>query len=227
MKHIVSFSGGKESTAMLLRMLELKMQVDEIMFCDFGLEYPEVYNYVKKIEKFIGRKITIIKPKKSWDDLFFQKMTKGKYKGETKGFPWVVTRGCWASRDLKLRPMQKFQKKEDIIYLGINVNEKRRIQTEKGKCENLRYPLVDWNWDAQDCIDYLKKKNLFPPLYNKFKRLGCWLCPKQSLKALQILFEDYPDLWKKLKYYEKKSPHGFKPNFKLKDFEKKIKNQTK
>ena len=34
MKHIVSFSGGKDSTAMLLRMLEENMQVDEIIFCD-------------------------------------------------------------------------------------------------------------------------------------------------------------------------------------------------
>lgn len=34
MKHIVSFSGGKDSTAMLLRMLEENMQVDEILFCD-------------------------------------------------------------------------------------------------------------------------------------------------------------------------------------------------
>ncbi len=34
MKYIVSFSGGKDSTAMLLRMLEENVQVDEILFCD-------------------------------------------------------------------------------------------------------------------------------------------------------------------------------------------------
>ena len=33
-KHIVNFSGGKDSTAMLLRMLEENMQVDEIIFCN-------------------------------------------------------------------------------------------------------------------------------------------------------------------------------------------------
>ena len=31
-KHIVSFSGGKDSTAMLLKMIEAKMQIDEIVF---------------------------------------------------------------------------------------------------------------------------------------------------------------------------------------------------
>lgn len=31
--HIVNFSGGKDSTAMLIRMLEENMRVDEIIFC--------------------------------------------------------------------------------------------------------------------------------------------------------------------------------------------------
>lgn len=36
MKHIVKFSGGKDSTAMLLMMLERGLPVDEIIFCDTG-----------------------------------------------------------------------------------------------------------------------------------------------------------------------------------------------
>lgn len=37
--NIVSFSGGKDSTAMLLRMIDEGMQIDEIIFCDnFGLK---------------------------------------------------------------------------------------------------------------------------------------------------------------------------------------------
>ena len=33
-KHAISFSGGKDSTALLLRMLEEKMPVDVILFCE-------------------------------------------------------------------------------------------------------------------------------------------------------------------------------------------------
>ena len=40
--HVVSFSGGKDSTAMLLRMLELGMPVDEIIFCDTTVEFPQM-----------------------------------------------------------------------------------------------------------------------------------------------------------------------------------------
>ncbi len=32
MRYVVSFSGGKDSTAMLLRLLEEKAQVDDIVF---------------------------------------------------------------------------------------------------------------------------------------------------------------------------------------------------
>ena len=35
--HVVSLSGGKDSTAMLLMMLERGMQIDCILFCDTGL----------------------------------------------------------------------------------------------------------------------------------------------------------------------------------------------
>lgn len=37
--HVVSFSGGKDSTALLLRMLELGMKVDEVLNCDTYMEF--------------------------------------------------------------------------------------------------------------------------------------------------------------------------------------------
>ena len=49
--HVVSFSGGKDSTAMLLRMIELGMPVDVILFCDTGLEFPELYEHIRKVEE--------------------------------------------------------------------------------------------------------------------------------------------------------------------------------
>ena len=53
MKHIVSFSGGKDSTAMLLRMLEENMQVDEIIYCDTYKEFPQMYKHIEKIKKYL------------------------------------------------------------------------------------------------------------------------------------------------------------------------------
>ena len=53
--HIVSLSGGKDSTAMLLRMLEEKMPVDVILFCDTGLEFDAMYKHIDKLEKYINK----------------------------------------------------------------------------------------------------------------------------------------------------------------------------
>ena len=44
-KYVVSLSGGKDSTAMLLRLLEEKRSVDLILFCDTGLEFPRPLVY--------------------------------------------------------------------------------------------------------------------------------------------------------------------------------------
>lgn len=52
-KHIVSFSGGKDSTAMLLMMLEKEMQIDDIVFMDTGVEFPEMYEHIEKVETYI------------------------------------------------------------------------------------------------------------------------------------------------------------------------------
>jgi len=50
--HIVSLSGGKDSTAMLLRMLEENMPIDLILFCDTGLEFEAMYKHIDKLEKY-------------------------------------------------------------------------------------------------------------------------------------------------------------------------------
>ena len=56
--HIVSLSGGKDSTAMLLRMLEEGMHIDIILFCDTGIEFPAMYRHLEKLQRDIGRPIT-------------------------------------------------------------------------------------------------------------------------------------------------------------------------
>ena len=215
-KHIVSFSGGKDSTAMLLRMIELKMPIDEIVFADTRLEFPEMYNYIKKVEKYIGRKITIVKGD-SWDKWFYGEWSRGKHKGEMRGFPKVCGVD-WCTRELKVKPMSKIK---GVVYLGIAFDEKHRIQKDK----KYRYPLIKWGWTEQKCIQYLKKKNLLNPLYFKFKRLGCWCCPKQNLDSLRVLFKDYPKLWKKLRKMGKDSPIKFRTDYSVEDLDIKFKKE--
>ena len=56
--NIVSFSGGKDSTALLLMMLERGMKVDYIVCVDMGKEFPEMYEHWKQVEEYTGRAVS-------------------------------------------------------------------------------------------------------------------------------------------------------------------------
>lgn len=196
MKTVVSYSGGKDSTAMLLRLLELDEQVDDIVFADTGFEFPELYDYLDRIEKHIGRKVTRIKyTEKEFKEWMYGKVTRGKHKGLVRGFP-LTGFPCWLTREAKIRPLTKLQKDFDIVCVGIASDEAHRCSKEQGK---IRYPLVEWGWSEQDCVNYLNEKKLLNPLYKNFNRLGCWFCPKQNDNSLYTLWKMYPKLWRELK----------------------------
>jgi len=199
-KHIVSFSGGKDSTAMLLRMLELDMPIDEIIFADTGFEFPELYDYIKRVEKYIGREIKFLKPKKDFWEWANGEVTRGNNKGKIRGLP-LRAYPCWWTREAKIIPLQEQRQQEDtIFYVGIALDEKERMSKVDN---NIKYPLVEWGWLESDCVDYLNKKKILNPLYVNFNRLGCWMCPKQGSGSLYVMWKVYPELWEKMKAMEK------------------------
>lgn len=59
----VSFSGGKDSTVLLELARRVKPDIDAV-FCDTGLEYPEIRDFVKTKENVIW-----LKPKKRFDKI--------------------------------------------------------------------------------------------------------------------------------------------------------------
>ena len=187
---------------MLLMLIEKGVEIDEIVFADTLFEFPELYDYIKKVEDHIGRKITILRPDpelfKKW---FYGKVTRGENKGKVRGFP-LKAFPCWWMRESKWKPLTNMHKDADVVYIGIAYDEKERMSKVDG---NLKYPLVDWKITEKDCIDYLNKKDLFNCLYVNFDRLGCWHCPKQNEKSLYILWKNYPDLWKQLLWWDQET----------------------
>ena len=100
-KHIVSFSGGKDSTAMLLRMVEEKMNIDEIIFCDTTVEFPEIYNHIEEVEKYIKIPITKLKTQENFEYyLLNYEKKKGKAKGQL-GYSFPDYRNRWCTSKFK------------------------------------------------------------------------------------------------------------------------------
>ena len=48
--HAVSLSGGKDSTCMLLMMIEKQMPIDVVLFADTGMEFPEMYGHLEQLK---------------------------------------------------------------------------------------------------------------------------------------------------------------------------------
>lgn len=228
-KHIVSFSGGKDSMAMLLKMIENNMPIDEIVYCNImatstiGAEYPEMYKYLDKVDRYlikiIGKKITRLQSPISFEKQFYTVKQRGKYEGKIYGFPWNL--GAWCNSVLKVSTLDKYFKQQGkyISYIGIAYDEPKRYER---LAANERAPLYEWRMTEKDCLQYTKEKGLYNPLYDKFKRLGCWFCVKQGLDSLRILRHDYPEYWKMMLDWQKDSEVKFKPNYTIQQLEERF-----
>ena len=226
MKNIVSFSGGKDSTAMLLMMLEKDIKIDEIIFCDTGKEFEGIYNNISKIEKYIGRKITRLQPERSFDYWMFDHVkTKGARKG-TKGYGWPVGGARWCTKALKqqtiVRYLKKYKSVGVIEYHGIAVDEQNRLNKNNDKL--IKYPLVDWNVTETDALQYCYSKGFtFDGLYKLFNRVSCWCCPMSSLAELKNLYLYFPELWEELKEMDNRSYNSFRNDYTLGELELRFK----
>ena len=55
-RHILGLSGGKDSSALAIYMRD-KVPEMEYAFCDTGKELPETYEFIDRLEAFLGKKI--------------------------------------------------------------------------------------------------------------------------------------------------------------------------
>lgn len=204
--HVVSFSGGKDSTAMLLRMIEEKRPIDIILYCDTGLEFPEMDDHVKKVEEYIGRPITRLKAEKDfmyWASEHERIVRSDKIPGvkpgdKMIGYGYPTPFARWCTKELKTNVIDKFlrdlKKDYEIIqYVGIAYDEPKRER-------DLNYPLIEWKMKEVDCLEYCYARGFdWGGLYEIWDRVSCWCCPLQSLDDLRKLKKYRPKLWAKLK----------------------------
>ena len=226
-KYIVSFSGGKDSTAMLLMLLERKIEITEIIFLDTTVEFPEMYEHIKKVEKYIGRAITILKPEHTYEYMMFDyEKKKGKNKGQ-RGYDWPGVKQRWCTRYFKQGRIKKYLKEkykdcEIIEYIGIASDETYRLDRNKLN-KNLRYPLVEWDITEKQALEYCYSKGFdWGGLYEKFTRVSCWCCPLKSLKELKILYKEFPHLWNKLREWDSRTRRKFRADYSILELEEKF-----
>ncbi len=158
MKHILSFGGGVNSTALYFVISAQNMPLDEIVFADTGDELPETYAIIEKFKQILlvnGIIFTTVKSHlaNSLYDYCFSK----------KIVPSRMKRDCTSK--FKVAPIRKYLRekygKEEkfIMYIGIAFEESHRIRTSDVNYIENQYPLVDCRIDRNACVAILKNNN--------------------------------------------------------------------
>ena len=206
-KHVLGLSGGRDSAALAVHMRQNYPNLDiEYFFTDTGKELPEVYEFLGKLEGFLGRPILRLNPDRDFD--FWLKQY-------NNFLPSHQAR--WCTRQLKLRPFEQWVRPSldagDVVYsyVAIRADEEYR-EGYASKHDNLivRLPLKDAGIDKVGVLDILEGVGLGLPQYYEWRtRSGCTFCFFQQKIEWVRLMERHPEYFEEAKSYEKTAiEHG-------------------
>lgn len=95
-RHVLGLSGGRDSAALAVFMRQTYPDLPiEYFFTDTGKELPEVYEFLGRLEGFLGHPIAYLNPDRDFD---FWLKEYGNF------LPSPRTR--WCTRQLKIRPLR-------------------------------------------------------------------------------------------------------------------------
>lgn len=158
----VSFSGGKDSTAMLLHMIELGEHIDEVINVDTGMEFPAMYEHIEDIRKRVeahGIKYITLRNDKSFEYVMLHQEIKSDKFGTHYGFGWPTPVIRWCTRHMKLdllnQHCKELREKYTLIEcIGLAADELMRLSRPANQAPGHRHPLVEWGWSEEDCLQY-------------------------------------------------------------------------
>ncbi|MGI9250002.1 MAG: phosphoadenosine phosphosulfate reductase family protein [Pseudohongiellaceae bacterium] len=206
-KHVLGLSGGRDSAALAVFMRQHHPELDiEYFFTDTGKELPEVYEYLGKLEGFLGKPILRLNPDRDFD--FWLKQF-------NEFLPSPQTR--WCTRQLKLRPFEQWlrprlAKGETIYsYVAIRSDEEHR-EGYSSRSDNLivKLPFREAGVDKAGVLEILDGAGLGLPEYYSWRtRSGCTFCFFQQKIEWVRLRERHPEAFEEAKAYEKSAlEHG-------------------
>jgi len=203
LKHIVCFSGGKDSTAMLIHLIENNKPIDDIIYVDMGSwMWGNAKEHIHQVEDKLGVSITILDASKEIPKGFAR-----------WGFPSMFNRWCTAiKRELmKTYISEKYgqgeRERESIVqYIGYCSDEETRTNKKLYSYYNVQYPLVEANITEEEALKICEKYGFdFGGVYEHHSHFNCWMCPLQKQKELQYLYNNEPNLWNKLRTMQSKT----------------------
>jgi hypothetical protein len=179
MNHVVALSGGKDSTALALRLAEVEPRDYTYVCTPTGDEPDEMFAHWRKLGGLLGKRITPVVHPLGLNGLI----------DAQNAIPNRWQR--WCTRILKIEPYRAWlaQHAPAVSYVGLRADEEGRaggIYDDIPGIES-RFPLREWGWGESEVWDYLASRGVVIP-----KRTDCDRCFFQRLDEWHALWRDNP-----------------------------------
>jgi len=194
---LVSFSCGAASA------VAAKMAVDkygdrvEVIYCDtLKYEHPDNERFLRDVERWIGKNITILKNPK-YDDIFDVFLKTG----------WLVGYGgARCTKELKKNVIKRHQKPDDVHVVGLTSDEQKRIDRfEATNPIEVDWILRDSGTTKADCYRILQQTGIdLPAMYLLgYNNNNCIGCVKGQAGYWNKIRVDFPDSFEKMAKFER------------------------
>ncbi len=202
-RHLLGLSGGKDSSALAVYMRDRVPEM-EYFFSDTGKELPETYEFLDRLEVFLGKPIVRLNMERD--------------PSENRDFDhWLTLYGGllpssqvrWCTVNLKIRPFEEYVGEDKAYnYVAIRADEDRvgykPLKTAALRNIEPKYPFKEDGITKEDVYRILEESGVGLPDYYKWRtRSGCYFCFFQRKSEWVGLLEEHPDLFELAKGYEK------------------------
>jgi len=217
MQRIVNLSGGKDSTAMLLLMIEKGERIDRVINVDMGVEFPEIQKHIEKLREYI--KPLNLETYKI-DFKYYLARAPVEVGNEIRfcGLGWPRWKARWCT-GIKIATLQYAamggKNPEKIIsnrrpdirilpHVGIAADEKRKT------LQHIRYPLIEWGVTSETALKICYERGFtFDGYYEQFRRSSCFCCPFTGSAELYKIYLNRPEIWMKIRNLDKIAHNNF------------------
>lgn len=195
-RHVLGISGGKDSAALAIYIRDRYPEIHEkveYFFTDTGAELPEIYEFLDKLEAYLGKEIIRLNSDKEFEDWL-------KVHNEYLPSP----RQRWCTRMMKIKPFEQFVGEDPVIsYVGIRADENREGYISSKETIKAVFPFIDDGLVRDDIFQILEDSVGIPEYYKWRSRSGCYFCFFQQQSEWLGLKRNHPELFEKAKAFEK------------------------
>lgn len=194
-RHVLGLSGGKDSAALAIYLRDRYPQIHEkieYFFTDTGAELKEVYEFLDKLEAYLGKEIHRLSSGRDFDHWL---------KMHNEYLPSAKQR--WCTRVMKIHPFEAFVGDDPVIsYVGIRADENRDGYISSKQTIKAVFPFIDDGIVRADVFQMLEDTVGVPEYYRWRSRSGCYFCFFQRQDEWLGLKRNHPELFERAKAYE-------------------------